>query len=385
MYIKRLEESNLEKLLSDNKVLVILGARQVGKTTLIKHLLREKVAVFFNFDIDVDVSRFFSLTSLPPIDALKSLNNPKFIVIDEAQRKPEVFGVVKGWYDSGLPVKVIVLGSSSADIAGYSAESLIGRSHKITLPTLTFREVLSVQSWYNPMLETDALLANFQRQLSEILMQSIVFGNYPEVVLSGDKGAIVNGLASDYLLKDVLQLGLVKDPEIIRKLTMLLAGQIGSLVSVSELSTTLGIARQTVERYISLLERTFVIFRLNALSTNPRKEINKSQKIYFWDTGIRNAVLGDFSLNANRADMGHLWENWVISEFAKSILIEESLSKLYFWRSRAGSEVDLVVKNGEELKAFEIKWGKGGRASRAFEEAYGVKPKLVHSSNPLFN
>ena len=283
-----------------------------------------------------------------------------------------------------MPIKVILLGSSSSDIAKGTAESLAGRNSKLFLPPFLFSEVLSTQDWYSKDLPKDNLLANYSKQIRELLMQNIVFGSYPEVVTSGDKAGLVSNLASDYLLKDVLRLGLVKDPSVIRKLITLVAGQIGSLVSISELATTLGISRNTVERYLDLLERTFVIFRLPAYSTNSRKEINKSQKIYFWDTGIRNAVLGEFSLSTSRGDIGYLWENWVVAEFAKDILARNSLAKLYFWRSRGGSEVDLVMKDGDKLSAFEIKWSSGKKVSQAFEDTYSLKPVIIDSSNPLF-
>ena len=362
---------------------MILGARQVGKTTLIKHVLSNKSAIFFNFDIDVDVNRFFALTSLPPKDALYSIGNPDFLVIDEAQRKPDVFRIVKGWFDSNLPVKIILLGSSSADIAKHSAESLIGRNEKINLPALVFPEVLQSQSWFNASLRPDEISKSFQNQIEELLMQSVVFGSYPEVVLTGDKRSIVTNLAVDYLLKDILQLGLIRDPETIRRLISLVARQIGSTVSINELANTLNISRSTVERYLNLLEQTYVIFRLPAYSTNPRKELTKSQKIFFWDTGIRNAVLGEFSMDKLRADIGPLWENWVIAEVAKHNLIMGSRNKLFFWRARDGSEIDLVFKNGDKIKAIEIKWSDTGGRNKAFRDAYNIDVQNINRFNAL--
>jgi hypothetical protein len=154
-------------------------------------------------------------------------------------------------------------------------------------------------------------------------------------------------------------------------------------VSVNELSNNLGISRATIERYLELLEQTFVIFRLPAFSTNQRKEISKNQKIYFWDTGIRNALLKEFSLNPLRSDIGQLWENWVMSEFAKHNLLTGQKRNLYFWRSRAHSEVDLVVKEGEKISAYEIKWKKQKINKGAFESLYKTKVSLIDSSRPL--
>ena len=164
---------------------------------------------------------------------------------------------------------------------------------------------------------------------------------------------------------------------------MLLAHQVGSEVSVHELAVQLHISRPTVERYLDLLEQTFVIFRLPSFSTNPRTEIAKSKKIYFWDTGIRNALLSAFSTDALRPDIGSLWENWVIAEAAKHNLLSGAASELFFWRSRAQSEVDLVVKTGEQLRAFEIKWSGGRTAARAFKDRYHAEVGLIDAGNPF--
>ena len=180
----------------------------------------------------------------------------------------------------------------------------------------------------------------------------------------------------------MLQEGLVKNPNLIRQLLSLIAHQAGSLVSVNELANTLSLSRPTVDRYLDLLERTFVIFRLPAFSSNPRKEIAKSQKIFFWDTGIRNALLGELSLNPLRPDIGRLWENWVITEFAKGNLLTGNLNRLHFWRSRAGSEVDLVIKrpNGQ-LTAYEIKWSPTKTTTKAFSNQYHIPTTIIHPKN----
>ena len=214
-------------------------------------------------------------------------------------------------------------------------------------------------------------------------MQNIVFGSYPEVVLTDDKRSVATNLAIDYLLKDILQLGLIRDPETIRRLISLIARQIGSVVSINELANTLNISRSTVERYLNLLEQTYVIFRLPAYSTNPRKELTKSQKIFFWDTGIRNAVVGEFSMDKSRADIGPLWENWVIAEVAKHNLINGSINQLFFWRARDGSEVDMVLKNDDKMKALEIKWSNTGGKNKAFRDAYNIDVQNINRFNPL--
>ncbi len=383
MYISRIAENIVKDKLSKKKVLMVLGARQVGKTTMVKRILQGRNAVFFNFDAQVDLDRFKSLSAVSASEVMKSLGNPEIIVIDEAQRWAETARVVKGWYDYEIKCKVILLGSSSLNILNQSSESLTGRNEKLYLPPLTFKEIVAAQDWYLPGQDFKQTALHFKAQVRELLMQNLIFGSYPEVVTSGNREELLLNLVSDYLLKDILNLDLVKSQETIKRLLQLLAHQAGSEVSVSELSLNLHTSRATVEKYLDLLEETYVIFRLPAFSTNPRKEIAKSRKIYFWDTGIRNAVLGEFSQSELRPDIGALWENWVVAEFAKHNLLSGKKSNLYFWRSRFSGEVDLVLKSGAELKAYEIKWQAQKIKKRAFEKAYNITVHLIESSNPF--
>jgi hypothetical protein len=203
------------------------------------------------------------------------------------------------------------------------------------------------------------------------------------VVLTPDPIALLRELSADYLWKDVLQTGRVKTPDLIKRLLLRLAHQAGAEVSVNELATQLSMARPTVERYLDLLEQTFVIFRLPSYSTSPRKEIAEGRKVFFWDTGIRNALLNAFSTDALRPDVGALWESWVIAEIAKRNALLGAPAELFFWRSRAQSEVDLVVKQGDCLQAFEIKWSGRPAAGRAFRDAYGVTVETIGPENPL--
>lgn len=384
MYIKRIAEEILAKTLRNSKILIILGARQVGKTTLIKHILANEKAVFLNLDIEVDKNRFLAMATLEPFQAMRTIDGPRYFIIDEAQRLKDIGRIVKGWYDASVSPKIILLGSSSLDLINQSAESLTGRNEKLFLSPLLFKEVVASQSWYSAVYENDILNKNFNNQINSLLLHSLVFGNYPETIVSIDKQQYLLNLVSDYLLKDVLQLGLIKTPDLIKKLLMMLAHQIGAEVSVNELAGSLGINKATVNKYLVLLEETFVIFRLPSFSTNPRKEISKSHKIYFYDTGIRNTILNEFSVNPLRSDIGQLWENWVIAEFAKHNLLFGRKKNLYFWRSRAKSEVDLIVKEGEKISAYEIKWKKQNINKRAFEDQYKVRVKIIDSGNPLF-
>jgi len=359
---------------------MILGARQVGKTTLIKSNLSGKKTKYLNLDIEVDKQSFLRSSSLTPQSAMSSFSNPEVLIIDEAQKLSETGRIVKGWYDSNLSVKFIMSGSSSLNLLNQSAENLTGRNIKLYLPPLLFSEVLYSQDW-GISEENKKGIKFYKNQINTLVFNTMVFGSYPEAVTTSNKQEYLINLVSDYLLKDVLYSGLIKEPQLIRKLLSLLAYQSGSEVSVNELSNNLGISRITINRYLDLLERTFVIFRLPAFGNNPRKEIIKSQKIYFWDTGIRNALINEFNLDINRSDIGSLWENWIVSEFAKKIFLEGNIKKTYFWRTKIGSEVDLVVKDGSgKISAFEIKW-KGNKVTKAFTSKYNVPVNLINREN----
>ncbi len=382
MIIDRIIMAAFQKILDSGKIAIVVGARQVGKTTLVREALKSKKMLMLNFDVPFDIARFKAAAVLPPPDGLKSLGSPDYLVIDEAQREPDTARVVKGWYDVNLPVKIVLLGSSSLNLLSRTTESLTGRNRKIQLPPFTLGESLAAESWYRKEYTMQVIEECFAPQFRVTLLKSMVFGSYPEIVTCDDKIGLLRELSGDYLWKDVLQLGLIKTPDLIRRLLIMLAHQAGSEVSVNELSRQLQMARQTVERYLDLLEQTFVIFRLPAFSTNPRKEIAKSKKIFFWDTGIRNVVLNAFDLNENRPDIGNLFENYLIAEIAKRNLLSENPVELFFWRTVSKSEVDLVMKKGPELKPYEIKWGRKKGKSIAFENEYGIPIQTLSSDKP---
>ncbi|MEK7622894.1 MAG: ATP-binding protein [Patescibacteria group bacterium] len=380
--IKRQAAENIKSWLrlSKPKVLMILGARQVGKTTLIKNSFIGKRTKYLNLDIEVDKQSFLRSASLAPRSAISSFSDPEVLIIDEAQTVPESGQIIKGWYDSKLPVKFIVSGSSSLNLLDRSAENLTGRNIKLYLPPLLFSEILYFQNW-GISAKNKQGIEFYKKQINALIFNNLVFGSYPEAITTPTKQEYLINLVSDYLLKDVLYSGLVKEPRLIRRLLSLLAYQAGSEVSVNELSSNLGVSRITINRYLDLLERTFVIFRLPAFGNNPRKEIMKSQKIYFWDTGVRNALINEFNLDINRSDIGSLWENWVVSEFAKKIFLEGNIKKMYFWRTKIGSEVDLIIKAGDgKISAFEIKW-RGSKITKAFTSKYNVPVNLINQDN----
>lgn len=383
-YINRISETIIEKDFASGKVILLIGSRQVGKTTLIKHLLQGKHVHYLNFDLEIDKARFSAASKLDPDEAMQVFQNPDFLVIDEVQRLPEATRVIKGWYDADCPVRMVLLGSSSIQIVDQAAESLAGRNRKRILPPLTFWEVVRSRKWAEGLSRIQ-IQRHYQDQLRVMLMSCLAFGHYPEAVTSSEKREYLLNLTSDLLWKDFRAMGLIKSPETLTRLLMLLAHQVGSEVSVHELSKSSGLARPTVERYISLLEQTYILFRLPAFSRNQRKEISKSHKIYFWDTGIRNAMLNSFSIQPIRPDIGALWENWVVAEMARQNLFSGERKKLYFWRSRSGSEVDLVIQHDDTLWAFEIKWNPGKKPKKAFSNAYGIPVHVIHSENPLFS
>lgn len=240
-------------------------------------------------------------------------------------------------------------------------------------------EILRSQTWFSPQVTKPLLEEQFANQVQTLLLQQIVYGSYPETITTNDKEKYLLNLASDYLLRDVLQSGLVKSPEPVKKLLTLLAYQTGNEVSVSELAANLQTSRQTIEKYLELLEHSYVIFKVQAFSTNQRKEIAKNMKVFFWDTGVRNALLKEFSLSPLRSDIGSLFENWVMAEAAKVNLTEGDKNNIYFWRKRNGSEVNLVVKGTNTFKAYEIKWSKANTtpSSRSFSNTYNVPVEVI--------
>lgn len=383
MYIPRLLDHKAANSLKNKKIIFILGPRQVGKTTLMEEFLKDHKGALLNLDIAVDAAKLKAASNLSPTEAMRQLGaREKILVIDEAHRYPEVGRIVKGWYDASVPTKIFLLGSSSLNLLDKAAESLTGRNEKLFLTPLLFEEILTNQSWYMPGAPKSQFKTSFRNQIQSLLLNLIVYGSYPETLTTNTKENYLFNLVSDYLLKDILQTELVKSPESVSRLLLLLAHQIGSEVSVNELASNLNLSRQTVDRYLDLLERTFVIFRLPSFSTNPRKEIAKSKKIYFWDTGVRNALLKELNVTDLRSDIGFLWESWIVAEFSKRNLTLGLGQNLYFWRTRDGSEVDLIIKDKRGLQAFEIKWSAKKKSSRmSFFDRYQVEPKLINRDN----
>ena len=330
-----------DKWLYSREILILYGARQVGKTTLLKQMfLNRKDAVILNCELP---EIFDVLQSRDKARLQFLFGNHKIVALDEAQAVPEIGRTLKIIYDELPQYKIVVTGSSSFELSSFITEALTGRNIKFRMFPLTLTEISQKYSGH---------------QLSEKLKDILVFGNYPGLIDLGYDTKItkLNELTSDYLFKDVLIHESIKNPGILRKLLKALAFQIGSQVSTNELAGMLGIARQTIEKYIDMLEKSFIIFRLGSYSGNLRNEIKKSTKIFFYDNGIRNGIINDLSPVENRQDTGALWENFCVSEIVKQKLTSGINSEFYFWRTYDGAEIDLVEIKDGIINAHEFKW-----------------------------
>ncbi len=384
MYISRLIEQSVEKALGNNKVLFLLGARQVGKTTLVKQVLSKKKGQLLNMDIDNHRERLLAASALEPIEAVRQLGGEEVLIIDEAQRVEDVGRICKGWYDMGVPVKIILLGSSSVNLLQHAASDLTGRNEKLWLTPLLFQEILQRQKWYHMPFAGRKFHQYFQRQIQGELLDRLIFGSYPEAYLSSTPRLYLANLSGDYLLKDIFASALVKSPEDVRRLLVELTRNIGQAISVLQLATRLNVSRQTIERYLGLLEAIFVIFRVPAFTTDPIKEVNRSVKYFFWDTGVINALTDQWQVADTRDDIELLWQNWIMAEIFKQGRTFNRPESLHFWQSRRGGSVDMVVRQEENLHPFDIRWDTYGyKPSRSFMTAYGITPKLIHPGNFL--
>jgi predicted AAA+ superfamily ATPase len=384
MYIPRLLEEKVKLSLSNRKILLLLGARQVGKTTLIEHILSGTNGSLLNLDIDVDRAKLTAASKLSPSEAMRALHASRVLVVDEAHRLPNIGRICKGWYDAHVPTKIILLGSSSTNLLDTASAELAGRNEKLWLTPLLFSEILHQQSWHSDVYDPPALHRNFADQIKSLLLNRLVYGQYPEAYLADNPEQYLTNLSHDYLLKDIFTAYVVRSPEDVARLLIELSNELGNTVSILQLASRLQLSRQTIQRYLDLLSGIFVIFSLPAYATDPIKEVNKSQKYYFWDNGVINALNRQWSLSETRHDMNTLWQNWVIAEIFKQSKTLQRQEQLFFWQSRNNFTVDLVVKQGSKLHPFNISFNPStAKPSRAFTNAYGVEPKIIHPGNIL--
>jgi predicted AAA+ superfamily ATPase len=357
MAIKRTIQERILQRMHKNKAILIFGARQTGKSTLSEALIQkqEESSLSLNGD-DSDVRALFQEANATKLRSI--IGNNKIVLIDEAQRIQDIGLAIKIIVDQIKSVQVIATGSSSFDLASKINESLTGRKYEFQLFPFSFGEMVSHHG----------LLVE-----KRMIDHRMLYGYYPEVVTHpGEEEERLKLLASSYLYKDLLMLDKINKPAMLEKLVQALAWQVGSEVSLDEISRLLAIDRKTVEKYIDLLEKAFVIFQVPAFSQNVRTEIRKGKKIYFCDCGIRNAVINHFQPVVMRPDKGALWENFVMAERLKFLRNQGKDTKLHFWRTTQQQEIDLIESDAEKLNAIEIKYNPAAKAkfSSTFTGAY---------------
>ena len=333
----------LDSKIGKGKVLLLIGPRQVGKTTLLKNILTsissEKKVQFWNCD-ESDVRQFLSEANSAKLKSF--VGNSDFIVIDEAQRVKDIGLTIKLLHDSFPNVQLAVTGSSSLDLSNSINEPLTGRKFEYNLFPFSTNELVN----HTSMLEEMRLLKN-----------RLVYGFYPDVVNNpGEEKEILTNIVNSYLYKDVFEFQDIRKSSVIEKLVQALALQVGSEVSFNELGNLLGIDTVTVQRYVDLLEKSYVIFHIRSFSRNVRNELKKSIKIYFYDNGVRNSVISNFSPVELRSDIGALWENFLISERIKNNAYHNKHAKYYFWRTTQKQEIDFIEEVDQNLFAYEIKY-----------------------------
>jgi predicted AAA+ superfamily ATPase len=366
--IKRTIQQRIEDRLFKEKVIILYGARQVGKTTIVREIEKkhQSDSIYFNCDEPDIRQRFENKTST----FLKELiGNKKIVIIDEAQRIRDIGLILKLIVDNFKDVQVIATGSSSFDLANRTAEPLTGRKYEFYLYPLSIEEL-------NP--QKDKLI------IDRTLENRMIYGSYPEVIVKPeDSKENVKLIAKSYLYKDILQYQKIKNPDILNRLLQLLALQIGSEVSYNELSNSLDIDKKTVASYIEILKKSFVIFELNPFSRNLRNELKKMRKIYFFDLGVRNALINNFNQLDLRTDSGQIWENFIISERMKLNNNHGIDYNTYFWRTHDKKEIDYVEEKNGKLFGYEIKSGKGKiSGADLFLETYKESEiKLINRDN----
>ncbi|MDE6577339.1 MAG: ATP-binding protein [Muribaculaceae bacterium] len=347
----------IENQIGRRKVILIMGARQVGKSTLLKEIFSGKNKVMWLNGDDPDVEKI--LSNITSTRLKNMLAGKDFFILDEAQRISDIGLKLKLIADNVDHIQVVATGSSSFELASKVSESLTGRKREYQMFPLTFKE----------MVDHSDLITE-----KRLLPHRLIYGYYPEVVISkGDEKEVLKELSDSYLYKDILQLDGILKSEKMTKLLQALAHQIGDQISYREIGMLIDLDPKTVEKYIDILEKSFIIFRLGSFSRNLRNELKNSKKIYFYDLGIRNTVIGDFRQPELRQDIGALWENYVVSERIKRHRYNRDFASVWFWRSTQQKEIDLIEEENGEISAFEIKWNprkKDTKIPSQFANAY---------------
>jgi len=370
---------NIINTLRLKKIALIYGARQTGKTTLAKDVAEEMVKqnnwggyLYLNCD-EPDVA--ISLTAKTSTELKSIIGNNKIVIIDEAQRVENIGLSLKLIHDTFSDIRLIITGSSSLDLANKVIEPLTGRNIESKLFPISLTEL---KNSFNEI--------EINRRLEELL----IYGSYPEVIntASQNKVTILSNISKNYLYKDLFKFQDIRNPDLINNLLKALAFQLGNEVSITELANLLEVDKETVQRYIELLEKSFVIYRLGPLARNKRNEVGKFKKIYFNDLGMRNSIIGNFNSLQVRNDVGALWENFCINERIKLAQVKNEIPNYYFWRNYYGAEIDFIEEWGGKLNSFEFKWNKDRKIPpKAFTDEYGhiVEFKTINKNNFLEN
>lgn len=359
--IQRTLKDSIQKDLFKGKAILLFGPRQSGKSTLMQEVLKDQDYLYLNGD-DSDVREILTNTTATKLKSV--IGNKKIVFIDEAQRIQNIGLTLKLFTDQIKEVQILATGSSAFELSNQVNEPLTGRKYEFMLYPLSFSEMVA----YHGLIQEKRLIDH-----------RLIYGYYPEIVTStSEESRLLKLLANSYLYKDLLMLEQIKKPIILEKLLKALALQIGSEISLQELAQTVGADGKTVDKYIDLLEKAFVVFRLPALNRNVRNEIKKSKKIYFYDCGIRNAVINNFKSIDSRTDAGALWENYVIAERMKFLHYQNIDAKQYFWRTTQQQEIDLVEEYADSWLAYEFK--RNIQAKKRFPQTFTENYKNVELS-----
>jgi predicted AAA+ superfamily ATPase len=366
--IERILEKQILAKINTNKAIILLGSRQVGKTTLLKSLFENSSeTIWLNAD-EPDIQAIFANISSKRFEAI--IGNKKMIIIDEAQRIPDIGLKMKLITDQLPSIQLIATGSSAFELSNKLNEPLTGRKWEFKMYPISFQEMVNHHGLLNEI---------------RLLPHRLVYGFYPDVVNhQGNEKEILKQLSDSYLYKDLLMMDQIKKPSALVKLLQALALQIGSQVSYHELAQICGLDGKTVEKYMMLLEQSYIIFRLASFSRNQRNELKKSRKVYFFDNGIRNALIANFEHIENRTDIGVLWENYLVSERIKYLAYHQKWVNNWYWRTTEQQEIDYVEEENGQLSAFEFKWNPKAKESvpSSFRQTYPAATiNWIHREN----
>jgi len=365
--IHRKIEQIIAKKMFVGKAIIVIGARQVGKTTTIHHLINNQENVLI---LDGDDSLTRDLLNVPSFEQIRNIiGNHRIVFIDEVQRINNIGLTAKIIVDKFKEVQLILSGSSSLEIKSYLSESLTGRKWEYMMFPVAWSEFESSEGYLKA-------LQQFEIRL--------IFGMYPEIITHpSEEKERLKQLIDSYLYKDILAYSNIKKPEVLENLLKALALQTGSEVSYNELAGLLKIDKNTVKSYVEILEKGFIIFTLSGFSRNLRNELKFGKKVYFWDNGIRNTIINNFNPLSIREDRGILWENFIISERLKRNNYDAPFAKSYFWRTTTQQEIDYIEENDGYISAYELKWNEKSKLKRigSFSETYKTDIQIIHPKN----